>query len=73
VTDVILNNQIDFIRATNNIAAAHKMGPPRSQQINDLINSLKELNESIKQDGRFHAALTIREALAANIKPTLNK
>ena len=72
MTDVILNNQIDFMRATNNIAA-HKMGPPRSQQINDLINSLEELNESIKQDGRFHAALTIREALAANIKPTLNK
>ena len=38
-----------------------------------LLALLKELSESIKQDGRFHAALTIRQALAANIKTTLNK
>jgi hypothetical protein len=73
VTDDILNQEIDFVRATNNIAAAHTMGPPRVDQINDIIDSLEDLNGAIKRDGRFQAALRIGEALAANIKTTLKK
>jgi hypothetical protein len=73
VTDDILNQEIDFVRATNNIAAAHKMGPPRVDQINDIMDSLEDLNGAIKRDGRFQAALRIGEALAANIKTTLKK
>jgi hypothetical protein len=73
VTDAALQVEVDFIAATNSIAAATKLSAPSQLEVANLISQLNIVNKAIQSDQRFHAALQIGKALANSISSNLKK
>ena len=71
VTDAALRQENDFIVATNRIAAAVRLPAPTATQIQDLVAQLEVVNDRIKQDQRFAAALAVGVALAGRVETQL--
>ena len=71
VTDAALRQENAFIVATNEIAAAVTLPAPTQGQVADLVTQLNVVNNRIKQDQRFAAALGIGMALAGQIEQRL--
>ncbi len=68
ITNSALKNVTKALAATHNLAAAIKVSSPSEDIIKSLTENLKKLNEVIKADQKFHAALDIGEALAGEIE-----
>jgi hypothetical protein len=73
VTDAALAQEVQFVAATNATAALVVLPAPNHQQVTNLINQLQVINNFIKNDQRFHAALEIGTKLAAAIGTMLSK
>jgi hypothetical protein len=73
VTDAALRQENGFIVATNKIAAAVKLPAPTKIEIDGLVHQLLVVNDRIKQDQRFAAALAVGVALAGQIEGQLKK
>jgi hypothetical protein len=68
VTDQALSQAADLLAATHALAASIKVDVPKADVVRELIDNLELVNEEIKQDQRFHAALEIGLALSDAIK-----
>ena len=73
ITNAALQQQAIVIAATNKIAAAVQLPGPGQADVTSLINQLQIVNAAIQQDQRFHEALKIGKALAANLDGTFKK
>jgi hypothetical protein len=73
VTDAALQAEVDFIAATNSIAASVKLSAPSRPEVTNLIAQLNVVNRAIQSDQRFHIALQIGKALTNNISSNLKK
>jgi len=68
VTDQALRQAAELLAATHALAAAVKVDAPKADTVKDFINQLEIVNEKIKQDERFHAAIEIGLALSDAVK-----
>ena len=73
ITDAAFAQAAAFMTAANRVAAAVNLEAPKRDEVNDLIAQLNVVNEAIRQDGRFRAALAIGSALADEIEGQLKK
>jgi hypothetical protein len=73
VTDAALRQENAFIAATNQIAATVRLPAPTNAQIQGMVEKLRVVNDGIRQDQRFAAALDIGVALAGQIQGQLAK
>jgi hypothetical protein len=71
VTDAALQQQNDFVVASNELAAKVQLPAPTQADVESTINQLGVVNASIKQDERFAAALAIGTAVAGEVKKQL--
>jgi hypothetical protein len=73
VTDATLKNEEEFVVATNVAASIVALPAPTAIQVSTLINQLQVVNGFIQDDERFHYALQISKAVAADIGTNLGK
>jgi hypothetical protein len=73
VTDAALQAEVNFIAATNSVAAAIKLPAPSQPEVSSLLGQLNVVNKAIQSDERFAAALQIGKALTSNISSNLKK
>ncbi len=73
VTDTALKQEVDFMNATNVVAALVVLPAPSEDDVTKLISQLEVVNGFIKRDQRFAEALKICKALATNMSATLKK
>jgi len=64
VTDQALSQAAELLAATHDLAAAITVDVPKAVTVREFIDKLEIVNEQIKQDQRFHAALEIGVALS---------
>ena len=68
VTDQALNQAAEVLSATHDLAAAITVDVPKADTVREFTDTLEILNEHIKEDQRFHAALEIGVALSDAIR-----
>ena len=67
-TDAALKSALKALKTNHTIAAAISVNAPDKDTVDKLVKGLEELNEVIKADNRFHAALAIGVALAGEVE-----
>jgi hypothetical protein len=73
VTDVALQQMVNFVKATSAIAATVKLTSQGQREITNLVGQMNVVSDAIKNDQRFHTALQIGKALAANMNSLLGE
>ncbi|WP_292957687.1 hypothetical protein [Nitrosomonas sp.] len=68
ITDSALSTVTEALAATHHIAAAIMVDSPSEDIIESLTENIGRLNQTIRADQRFHAALDIGSAVADEIK-----
>lgn len=68
LADAALTNAVGGLARAHDVATAVKVNAPSDDAIKEFTASLEKLNEVIKQDQRFHAALAIGVAVAGEVE-----
>lgn len=68
LTDTALVGAVGILGAAHQVAAAVELPALTQEQIDHVIDSLEVINERIKQDQRFDAALTLSKAIVDELK-----
>jgi len=68
LTQAALRSFAEAVAASERLAAAVQVPQPSAATVREVVEQLAILNEHIKKDQRFHAALEIGTAVAATIE-----
>lgn len=68
IANAALEQSEELLAAHHRAAAAVSVSVPSDDDVEKLTENLEAVNEEVKKDNRFHAALDIGEALAGAIK-----
>ena len=72
ITDHALRQAAGMLAAAHELAASIKVDGPATKTVNSVLQKLQIINDRVEQDGRFHAALEIGTALAAEVERRRN-
>lgn len=67
ITDQALLQAAGMLAAARDLASAIEVHRPTRQTVDSLLEKLEIVNDRVQQDNRFHAALEIGMAVAAEV------
>ena len=68
LTDTAFKNTADMLAASEDVAAGVRVEQPSEDDLRKISEGLAKINEAVRADNGFHAALDIGVALAGEIE-----